>query len=629
MCGIFSFIKKNNVIDNDAKDLLSSAAATIGHRGPDSFGEYLNQKIYLAHFRLSIHDLSENGSQPMSCKNTGVVLIFNGEIYNYLNLKKNLIEEKCESFVSKTDTEVLLKAYIHYGVKSFSMLNGMFGFVIYDPRIDAVYVVRDRFGVKPIYFSDTDAGFVISSEKKAILKSDKSKREICNQAFIEYWWYGNALGGNSFYHGIEKLRPGHYIQYFLKTSTYKIHQYHSFSNFSELCLDPYSVAVERVRYLLDESVRLQLDSDVPVGALLSGGIDSSAIVGCASRYKEKLDTYTAIFDFEAKNSEAKLAALVAKKNRTNHHELHISAFDVRDSVLASVNWHDEPFADAANLPLYLISRELKKSVKVILQGDGGDELFAGYNRYYVLASPTIKMASKMLGPFYSLLSRYEKTKHKARILEILAEKNEIKKFALMLTVETERNSPCHIFHSAYIKNFSSCFYFSEYKNIVSEIETSFDDVQKMLLTDLNIILPCTFLEKVDKPTMANSVEVRVPFLDNELVNYVKKLPSTYKIYRGNRKCVLKDAMQDIIPLEVLSAKKRGFGVPYGFWLKTGLNDLLRHFLVLAEKKFSDRFNIIVLNRLYNEFMDGKRHDLILWKFFIFMIWIAENPYVNF
>lgn len=624
MCGIFGFINKENKITDVSS--LNDAATLLYHRGPDNFGFLLEKNVYLAHTRLSIQDQSEDGNQPMTCDTSRVSLIFNGEIYNFRELKHDL-SVLGYTFISSSDTEVLLKSYLEYGIEFLDRIKGMFAITILDKRSNKLYLIRDRLGIKPLYYIDSGDSFIFSSEIKSI-QSLLSVEKVCNQAMVEYWWYGNSIGEKTLYKNIMKLPPGQIITYDIIKHDFEKRAYWSISecvNRKHFNIDKYDAAKRKVLNLLDSSVKRHLISDAPIGALLSGGIDSGAIVALASKYKPSLSTYTAIFDYDKGVNESKLAKLLADRYKTNHHEMFVSSQEVPEIVTKVVDWHDEPFADAANIPLYMISKELKKDMKVVLQGDGGDEIFGGYNRYKSLSSTFMQGLSFIAKPLYPLLFHSNKLSRWVRYASALSQSELAKKFALLLTVESEKWSPLNVFRSPMAQYLKKYNFYSEYKRVLSEFDSSFADTQKMLYTDTKIILPSTFLEKVDKPTMANSIEVRVPFLDHDLVEYALSIPAHYKVSKSVSKKILRDALEDIIPNNILYGKKQGFGVPYGYWLKTSLKPMFLDLLSYLKIHYNEVFDIEYISKLYQEHCSNKvNHQFILWKVLVFSIWLNKN-----
>ncbi|MDB3927284.1 asparagine synthase (glutamine-hydrolyzing) [Flavobacteriaceae bacterium] len=623
MCGISGQFNFNeSKIDKQNFEVLNNS---LTHRGPDNGSVKVFNNVALGHRRLSIIDLSESANQPMSCKNDRYFIVFNGEVYNFFEIKKELKTSGVE-FDTKSDTEVLLNAYIHYGDKCFSMFNGMFALAIFDNFKKELILARDQFGIKPIYiYKDSDL-LIFSSEKKAIIKSKEISLKLNKQALLEYIWYGNPLGNNTFYNEINELEPGSLMK--ISNNRIKNHKFYDINKTNQIYISE-DEAVSKIKFLFEESVKRHLISDVPVGVFLSGGIDSSAITAFASKhYKGTLKTYSICFDYDKGVNELSLASKVAKKFGTDHTEVKITGDDLINVLEALDMSHDEPFGDAANIPLYLISKKLKGKIKVVLQGDGGDEFFGGYSRYN-----TIK--NKNNWKFFSFLPKIiELTKTKntkllriQRFIKAITHNKPYMRNALLLTMESEYSNPIRIFNESIINDLEELDPFKRYKDIYSKYSDNINDSQAVFFTDSQIVLKDTFFEKVDKSTMANSMEIRIPFLDKELTEFVLSLPAELKTKNGVQKYLLKKALVDLVPHEILYGRKKGFGVPYGYWLKTSLKD---YFLIqLNTSKVKRYINIKVVQKMFNEHLNGKGNfDFLLWKILILSIWLNKKK-INF
>ena len=373
MCGICGYVSEKNI---NIEEMNSS----IVHRGPDNQEFFKERDIGLGHTRLSILDLRDESNQPMVSRSGRYVLVYNGEIYNFIELKKEL-EELGVVFSRHSDTEVVLEGFEVWGRDLFEKLNGMFAFSIYDKELNKIYIVRDRFGVKPLYYYSYGDDFIFGSEIKSILASNIVEKKLDYQGLYEYLHFATTLGETTFYENIKKLEPGYYIEYSIDKREFEIHKYKLNYEVTQ-STDSLDDAIKNIRELFEASVKRQLVSDVPVGIFLSGGIDSTAITAYATKhYKGKIKTFSAGFDYDGGDNELPNAKFIAEHFDTEHHELSITG-DNTIKILEEVNhYFDQPFGDAANIPLYLMTKELKGKEKVILQGDGGDELFAGYHRY--------------------------------------------------------------------------------------------------------------------------------------------------------------------------------------------------------------------------------------------------------
>jgi len=540
---------------------------------------------------------------------------------NFIELRKILLKAG-HSFKSSSDTEVILKAFQEYGTSSFQMLNGMFAFGLYDNHKKLLFLCRDRFGIKPLYYYKDQKVFLFGSEIKALKSSFNFRASFNYQALSEYLWFGNPLGDNTFYNEVHEVTPGSFIvigdDYFSKT------KYHSFGSYIDFNMTE-DYAIEKLKSLLENSVERQLVSDVPVGVLLSGGIDSSAITALASRhYNSKLKTYCIGFDYNKQNNEFNLSSIVAKRFNTDHREIFITGERLADVIENLVNAHDEPFADAANIPLYLISRELSGEVKVVLQGDGGDELFGGYSRYRTVMEinnwKLLSHVSILLKNYGTLNTRMLRFK---RFLNAITENTPFKRNALLLTMESRSFPPISVLNQDLQRELININPFRRYQEVYASYPKNIESIDSLFLTDMQIILKDTFLEKVDKSVMANSLEVRVPFLDNELAEFVLSIPGNLKVKGGNQKYLLKKALNSILPREVINGRKKGFGVPYDYWLKTSLSDFF--FFQINSRKATHFFDIDLINRLYDLHRKGKgNYGFMLWKVLILSVWLNKN-----
>ncbi len=617
MCGISGIYSFKGELD---KNLLSEMNDSLRHRGPDHSSIKIIDNVGFGHCRLSIIDLSQDANQPMSCENDRFTIVFNGEVYNFREIKKQLSINGI-SFSTSSDTEVVLKAFIKYGCNAFKLFNGMFALAIFDKLKKELILARDQFGIKPLYFHVDNKQIVFSSEKKAILKIKDIPLNINRQALVEYIWFGNPLGNNTFFQSISELGPGT----ILKISKNKIEKKKFFSinkiNQKKISEED---AIKKIKVLFGESVKRHLISDVPVGIFLSGGIDSSAITAYASKYsKSKVKTYSICFDYDKGTNELGLAAKIAKKYRTQHTELKINGKDLI-KVLESLDMsHDEPFADAANIPLYLVTKKLKGKIKVILQGDGGDEFFGGYSRYNTIKSRKWKFFSFL--PWLIDLIKSDNTKvlRIQRFINAITEKKQYLRNALLLTMESKYSNPNRVFSKSIKNEVQNLDPFKRYKEVYNDYHDEIDDSQALFYTDSQIILKDTFFEKVDKSTMANSIEIRIPFLDKKLSEFALSLPSNLKTKNGIQKYLLKKAFEDELPSDILYGPKKGFGVPYGYWLRTSLSDyFIKQISTEKAAYFIDKKEVLKIFNIHKK--EKGNYGFLLWKTLILCIWINKN-----
>ncbi len=619
MCGIVGIVDFENPINLSTIERMTQS---LEHRGPDGSGCHVEEYVGLGHRRLSIIDLSDSGKQPMISACGRYTLVYNGELYNYRELRKDLEGKGC-IFIGRSDSEVVLNALIDKGSDALEGFNGMFTFAFWDNKEGRVLLGRDRFGIKPLYYLFNGIQLVFGSEIKAIKSHSENLGELNLQGFHEYMWYGNTLSDHTFYDKTKKLLPGHFLEFSKKS--FNIEKYWSIERTPRV-RDSENIAVKKVRKLLDESIERHLLADVPVGVFLSGGIDSSAITALASaKSQSKLKTYAVAFDFDKGNNELDKARFVADKFNTDHHEVQVKADDLVSVLKKLAHSHDEPFADAANIPLYLLCNQLKDEIKVVLQGDGGDEIFAGYRRYNTLSYEKSWRAFSYAG--FHLQNILPKTRYFDRLQRYfysMSRKESYERMALLLTQDSPLNSPLDLLSKDMKDKISNTDPFQSYRECAERF-SELDPVQRMLYTDCEIILPTTYLEKVDKPTMANSMEVRVPLLDKELTDYVIGLPSHYKVKRGQKKWLLREAMRGTVPSSILDAPKKGFGVPFSSWLKRPLAGFLKEVMLSPDIKEMNYFDSIILERKINEHISGQQnHGYALWKALMIGIWLTKG-----
>jgi asparagine synthase (glutamine-hydrolysing) len=548
-----------------------------------------------------------------------VTMTFNGEVYNFPQLRREL-EAAGVRFRGASDSEVILEAFVHWGTTAFIRFNGMFAIAFWDDRAQTLHLVRDRFGIKPLYYQPLAQGIVFGSEIKALLASGRVGRTLDWSALHEYLYFGHPLRANTMLEGVREVLPGHYLT--LSRSGLHDTTYWAVENTVPV-QDDLDTATRTVRERLELAVQSHLISDVPVGVFLSGGIDSSAITALASRhYGGRLATYSVGFDFERGVNELPKARRVAEYFKTDHHELHLSGGNMPDVIESLVRCHDEPFGDCADIPLYLLCRELRGAVKVVLQGDGGDEIFAGYRRYNVLSFDRLWRAVSMVAPIgMMLVPRRPATQRAMRFFRAMGHPDAAVRMGLYMTVESLYEPPTRVLSDeaqARLRQFDP---FSAYRDAYEKFG-SLDAAQRSMYTDCTMLLPDMFLPKVDKSTMAHGIEVRVPFLDVNLTEYALGLPSSLKVARGQKKRILRRALRGIVPDDILDGPKTGFGVPFEHWLRTSLADYARSVLFdhsFLERGLCDRSR---LEQAFAEHVSGRRnHGFLIWKLLNLALWM--------
>lgn len=630
MCGVLGIITAPSRSDSRLKERFQVALNTLTYRGPDGQGQYQHGNVWLGHTRLSILDLSSSGDQPMRSADGRFAISYNGEVYNFRQLAA---ENGLDNLRSNSDTEVVLRLFAKLGVGSLVKLNGMFAFSVIDMQARKMWLVRDRLGIKPLYYQLDSDGLSFSSEIKGILALTGAS-PTCNVSALHEWlYYGNTLGGRTLYSGIQQLLPGHYLEIDLDSFAHVICEYWSLKQQAE---DPGGTSqktrdiVCETRRLLEQAVRRQLVSDVPVGVFLSGGVDSSAIAAFASRhYGGRLATYSAGFDFDQDGGELPKAKRVAALYGTAHHEIHIGAEGIGDLIERMVHHHDMPFSDAANIPLYLMASQISAQTKVVLQGDGGDELFGGYRRYSTLSYyPMLHFMAKGFRQLNCFMPKSAWRYRAQRYLNAFAAEDIATTMALLLSNEDRYATPAAIFSPKFRHSVEQSDPFARYREC-RDMFVHHDVGNQMSFVDLMIVLPDTYLEKVDRSTMAASLEVRVPFLDPDLVDFVVQLPGRRKIPWGKKKWLLKAALHGIVPEEILYGPKVGLTVPYGKWLMTSLKSMFFDHLSKFAKRHPDVLDPERIKELYARTSSGTQdHSGTLWKVLNFCIW-ANNSNITF
>jgi len=623
MCGIAGTIVRAGALTQDANP-RRRALELLHHRGPDGHGQCERGQVWFGHTRLSILDLSDAGQQPMLSNDGGAryAITYNGEIYNYRDLATEL---RLENLHSACDTEVVLRAFESIGPDLFRKLNGMFAFAIHDQETRQVWLVRDRLGIKPLYYYLDNQRLVFASELKALFTLLGSTPAANVPGMHEWLFYGNSLGGRTLFQGIQQLLPGYSLQINLDTFTPVTTAYWSLQEQARQAnqtSQSTKTLIDTTRERLEAAVKRQLVSDVPIGVFLSGGIDSSAITAFASRhYAGRLLTFSAGFDDPRYPDERPKARRIAQHFNTDHHELFIEGRDIAQVVEVLIDHHGTPFFDAANIPLYLMARQVSGQIKVALQGDGGDEVFGGYRRYATLRMRRVlhvfsgvgRLASLVMptSPFRQRIQRYCNIYGRADPAELMG---------LLLTTEGLDDAALEAFEPCIRSKILSADPLARYRAMQSQF-TDLDIGQQMSMVDLSIELPDVFLEKVDRSTMAHGLEIRVPFLDHELIDFIARIPGQRKMPFGRKKWLLKKALRGIVPDFVLDGPKTGFNVPIKHWLMGPLRSHFRQHLADFDRANPGIIRTSALETWFEMTEQGKA-DLSprLWKMYNLLIW---------
>lgn len=615
MCGIAGCLSYQDPVE---KQHLSRMIGSLRHRGPDDEGIYLNSSaagsIGLGSRRLSIIDLP-GGRMPIHNEKKDVWIVFNGEIYNFPELR-NLLKGKGHSFYTSADTEVIVHLYEEYGEKCLQYLNGMFSFALWDDAQKKLFLARDRMGEKPLYYCWKDERLLFASELKAILAYPGFERAIDPASLVHYLQCSYIPDPHSIFQDVFKLKPGHYLT--LANRQLKVEKYWE-PDFQPVQPESEGALVEELLARLKQSVRMRMISDVPLGVFLSGGVDSSLIVALMSQISsDPVRTFSIGFDHPDYN-ELPYAKIVSEQFGTKYTERMVGPGDF--SVIEKIVSHfDEPFGDSSALPMYYVSELAGRDVKVVLSGDGGDELFAGYDTY----------ASAMGRQKYEKIPRPVRTlmRWAARHLPVEAYG---KNFLFNISLEGVDR---FIDGISFISGFRHAALLS--KDLRAGLNTApqifsdalngnqnLDLLSKTQLIDQKVYLPGDILVKVDRMTMAHSIEARVPLLDHTLVEFINRIPPEYKVRGGKRKYVLKQAAAQLLSPDILERKKHGFTVPLQYWFKKELKDYIQQ--ILLEKRTIQRgyFDPRYLKSL----MQGRRdQSAILWHLLILEIW--HRQYVD-
>lgn len=625
MCGITGlWFPKKAIEATEISAVISRMTSTIRSRGPDASGVVIESPIGFGHCRLSILDLTNAGAQPMRLGLDGPILTYNGEVYNFRELRQELDAAGYRAWQGCSDTEVILHVYAEWGLDGLKLLKGMFALALWDPARRRLVLMRDRLGIKPLFYGECQYGLAFGSEIKAVLAAGGVRTGLDDQAFSEYLWYGNSHGDRTFYKGVRALEPGHWL--IIDHDKQTIEPWWQIEEWLEdpLCVSDAKEATSLVRDALDHAVADQLVADVPIGLFLSGGVDSSAIACAAMQQRvEPLQSFSAGFDFEHGVNELPKAALVAQHLGLAHHELKVQGGELESILLTLARAHDEPFADAANIPLYLMCQQLQGQIKVVLQGDGGDELFAGYRRYALLRNARWwRLLPQSLSPL--IRNWGDLGKRFSRIAETIGHSDAALRMALLLTLETPHQRPELLFHPDRRRQlWESTDPFLAYRRAAKRF-ASYEPVKQMLLTDLTVQMPSQFLTKVDRASMAAGIEVRVPLLDERLASFAVKLPSNWQVAGLQKKMVLRNSQRGRLPDSILDGPKTGFGVPYEEWLRTSLYRFARQYLL--DISFLEKFS---LNGREVESMLRLHHQrrvnrgFTLWKLLQLAIWNSE------
>lgn len=615
MCGICGYITRKEY----SEALLKEMNNTMYHRGPNDSGIYqdrINTGYYLgmAHRRLSILDLSMLGHQPMFNADRTICIVYNGEVYNFKELKQELMQ-KGFLFKSGCDTEVLLAAYEYYGIDFLKYLNGMFALAIYDKREEKVILARDRIGKKPLYYYMNEQGdFVFGSELKPLMKHPEFHKNVRTDIISRYLCYKFISAPDTIFENTYKMMPGEYLVW--KQGKIEKGMYWNLLEKYRSCtkeiISDYSDAKAELQKLLIDSVQKRLISDVPTGTFLSGGIDSTLITAIAKQVtKEPVKTYTIGFESKQEN-EAEYAKEVADYLGTDHTEMYLTEKELFDEIQELPRYYDEPFADSSQIPSMLVSKLAKNSATVILSGDGGDELFCGYTMYDW--TYWAQRLDRVAGIANSILQPIGMTKRLPDKMRALLE-NRDKNTKVQLFTDIRQNHTIDMV----LGDSKNAKYHRE-----QEISVKDWQIRRQLL-DMMTSLPDDMLAKVDRASMKYSLEVRCPLLDYRIIELALRMPQNFKYMNFDKKHILKDITFEMVPKSLLDRPKKGFGVPLADWMRTKLHTQLLHY---ADKEILKKQGIFNADKVHEflyclERSDKSLYNTVLWSFYVFQMWYQE------
>ena len=636
MCGISGFFlsdTKNNV--DSLKNELKKMNGKLSHRGPDNDDIWYNasDNIYLGHTRLSIIDLSKKANQPMESNNKRYVITFNGEIYNFMELKADLLKKKIK-FYNKSDTQVLLEVINYYGLfDAIKKINGMFAFALWDKKEKKLFLVSDRLGKKPLYWSKIKNNIIFGSELKALMSFNLFTKEINFKTLESFLKFSYINSPETIFKNTYKLEPACIMQFNLKKYyTKKI--YWGFNHFqeNEFKIDQYILEKE-ITNLLEDSISKRMISDVPIGVMLSGGVDSSLVAALAQKQSlKKINTYSIAFKNKGYD-ESKYAKKISEILSTSHNEFTIDDYSIENLVEKIPYHYDEPFADSSQIPSMLISSELKKKVSVALTGDGGDEVFGGYSRYIwgdkvsqicgnfpigvrnMFSKILLNISGEKLNKINEIFSHSvippQFGDRLTKVAKILKTKSNYEIYLKLIT-QMEDNILLKSFNKKKNEDFSNLFE----KNHISTA---------MQIMDMKNYLPGDILVKIDRASMAHGLELRSPLLDYRLIEYCfKNLNTEHKIYKMKGKFFLRKILSKYIPINLINRPKMGFSVPLSKWLRKRLKNWMVETLNQDKLKKQNIFNYELVGKLMHNHLSEKNNNQHgLWNILMFQTWFDK------
>ncbi|MFP5275323.1 asparagine synthase (glutamine-hydrolyzing) [Coleofasciculus sp.] len=628
MCGIVGVLKLDLGDWDFSEDVLMNMAATLRHRGPDAVGIQWDGACGLAHQRLSIIDLTDAGRQPMSNEDRTIWFSYNGEIYNFRELRQQFsLDQKGHRFYSRTDTEVILHLYEELGVDCVKQFNGMYAFALWDSRIQTLHLARDPFGIKPLFYMHYKGAFWFASEIKALLAVPGYTPNPSLEALYHFLSFNYIPGALTAFENIHELRPGHRLsicpvdQQIHITRFYNV-EYHINEQLSE------ADAIEQSRELLTQAVERQLIADVPVGVMLSGGLDSSALTALMAKVRGDSDFHTFSISFDDSSfDESSYAWMVARHVGTKHHEVLVTPDKVKNLLSTYLSYIDEPYADGSAIPTYLLAECAQEHVKVLLSGEGGDEFFTGYDTHAaykvrqvyrwippLLRQKMIRPCVEMLPVSHDKLSFDFKAKRFVHGAELDIPNSHFY-WRMVLSEDAKKSVLCQL---SQFTDFppSAQLFVNAYNSCLAE-----DELNRLLYVDYSYHLPDDLMIKNDRMTMAHSLEARVPFTDTLLVNFLATVPVALKLKGMQKKHLLRSALDDLLPKAVLNKRKVGLEMPYSRWLITELRGIVETVLSPSKLNSTGLFNAKAITKIWEEHQSRSiDHGRFLWGLLNYMLW---------
>jgi len=635
MCGIAGIV----AFTETGKDFFSgmeSAIACLGKRGPDASGIFAHNKVVLGHTRLSVIDTSASASQPMTDASGRYTIIFNGEFFNFKEHREFVLQSAIGAQLkSGSDTEILLYLYMLEKEKCLERVNGFFALAIYDRVEETLFLARDRFGVKPLLIYRDDDKLFFASEMKVLMALGIPKN-LDEVSLFTYLQLNYIPGPDSIFKNVKKLEPGHFLKVEIRNQESETVKYYSIpfptpEYIATASTLPYETQQKKLFSLLEASVHRRLVSDVPLGAFLSGGIDSSIVVALASQHTSHLKTFSIGFRDEPMFDETRYANLVVKKFNTDHTVFSLTTDDLLADLFEALDYIDEPFADSSLLPVHILSKHTRKQVKVALSGDGADELFGGYNKHAaelrVRNNDPYAKAIKLLSPLWKILPQSRNSTMSNRV-------RQFNRFATGMKLPAKERywrwagfeDETEVKKMLSGKGFGQEEYLERKKEILKYIRED-GNINDVLYTDMHVVLPGDMLTKIDLMSMANSLEVRTPFLDYEVVNFAFSLPVNSKISERGRKLILRDAFRNILPEELYTRRKQGFEMPLLKWFRGELKSLITEDL-LSEKLIREQniFHYPAIQQLKKKLFSMSPGETVdqVWALIVFQYWWKRN-----